>query len=638
VTVKMKLMALVMAVAVAAVATVAVKQIASAVAAEYDRAMARQEASLRTLATTLDYALDAVTVRFAPGGGVAAVGWTEAPAFASHEIIDRVGAATGETATIFVLDRETGEFMRRSTNIVKPDGARAVGTKLGRDGPVHAAVARGKTFRGEAVILGLPYFTVYVPVTGPQGDVEGVIYVGARKPDATAIVLSHLGGVALSAILGLLAAGALAWFAVDRSLVVLTRLSGSLRGIAAGDADSAVPDTDRPDEIGALARDVEALRVQLVEAAQARAGADDDRRRTLESLEQGIGAAVSAASQGDFAQRVTARFEEPALTALAEGVNHILGAMSGFVDDLGATADAMARGDLSRRIDGAYGGRLGELAAAVNASQDQLGELIGRIAASAELGAAAVERITAGASELSERAESQAASLEETAATMEEMAASVQSNAAALTEADGLAAGVGDKTETGEATVGEAVTAVNAIKSGSDQITEIIAIIESIAFQTNLLALNASVEAARAGEAGKGFAVVASEVRALAQRTADSARSIADTIQRSAGQVTDGLTKVNQTGAALATIRAAASDLSAKIRDVAAAGREQASGVSEINASVTQMDRITQQNAALTERFMQEAQTLSAELASLGEATRAFRLPAGAGGTARRAA
>ncbi|MFN3615297.1 MAG: methyl-accepting chemotaxis protein, partial [Rubrimonas sp.] len=604
---------LVTAVCAGALAMVMTIELLSAAERSRERALARQEGSLRTAAMALHYARDEVTVTLAPDGGVARVEWTAPPQFADHAMIDRVGGATGETATVFALNPEDGEFMRITTNIVRPDGARAVGTALGKTGPVHQAVAAGQTYRGEAVILGKDYYTVYAPIYGPGGGVDGVLYVGAAKTPLAAILGAKLGEMAAGMAVALTAAALLAWFAVGRALRVVDAFRGALQGMAAGDLETPAPGQDRRDEVGALARGLEGLRETLVSARLQREDAAREREQVLDTLERSIGAVVRASTQGDFGARVTETFAEARLQSLADGVNRIAQTTSAVLTDVQGAVGAMAEGDLRRRVGEGYHGQFGEVARAINATLIRLNDLIAGIQHAADVGAAAIGRIEDGARDLSGRAENQAASLEQTAATMEEMASTVKSNAAALADADRLAGDVGRKTAAGSETVAQAVEAVNRIRASSEKITDIISMIESIAWQTNLLALNASVEAARAGEAGRGFAVVASEVRALAQRAADAARDITGLIQTSAENVRDGLGMVEKTGAALAEIEAAMQRLTTMLGSVAAAGREQATGVEEINSAVMQMDRLTQENAALTDRFSNEAQTLSAE-------------------------
>ncbi len=637
-TLRMKFTALVVGACAGAVALIAGLDIRATIMDAEAATLARQESSLRTVAMALDYARDDISVAFNADGSVGRVAWSAAPTFADHAIIDRVGAATGETATVFVRDPADGEFYRRTTNIVKPDGARAVGTKLGASGPVHPVVAGGGVYRGEAVILGKPYFTVYAPIYGPDGAVDGVLYVGADKTGVAAAWRAAVQTTVIESLLTLSAAAALAWWLVGRAMGLLTRFQASLAALAAGDIRTPVPGQDRKDEIGALARGLETLRENLSAAAAQRADAEAERKATLDALEQGVGAVVGAAVGGDFSARVAQRFAEPQIAALAEGVNRICATTGAFLGDVERAMTAMADGDLTRRVEGAYSGQLAQLGGAVNMTLDRLNGLIAQIQGSADVSLEAVSRIEEGARDLSGRAENQAASLEQTAATMEQMAASVKSNAAALSSADKLAADARAKTAHGADTVAQAVTAVNRIKTSSDQITAIISMIEAIAWQTNLLALNASVEAARAGDAGRGFAVVASEVRALAQRAADAARDIAGLIQTSAENVADGIALVENTGAALGDIRAAMERLAATLGEVSAAGREQATGVEEINSAVTQMDRITQENAALTERFAAEAGTLAGEIGALRDAAAVFAIDQRRAGAARRAA
>jgi methyl-accepting chemotaxis protein len=600
-------------------------------------ALQRQEGNLRSAAMALDYAVPEMAAEFAADGSVARLSWTAPPAFEDHALIDRIGAATGETATLFVLDPADGEFWRRTTNIVKPDGTRAVGTPLGKTGAVHPVVASGQTFHGEVTILGADYYALYLPIHGAAGAVEGILYVGASKAVEAAALWHELSSLAVEAIVALAIGAAIAWVAAGFLVRQLDGVRAGLGRLASGDSRTPVTGVERPDELGELARALETLRETLRSTEAEREDARAERERTLDGLAEGVGGVVVSAVQGDFARRVEQNFADPRLAALADGVNSIVEATRAFLTEVETTASAMARGDLRARVSSSHAGQFGDVARALNETIDSLGDLVGRIRGASEVSETSVRRIEQSAGDLSSRAENQAASLEETAATMEEMAATVKANAAALANADKLASEVGARTASGAAKVSEAVDAVNRIKESSDKITAIISIIESISWQTNLLALNASVEAARAGEAGRGFAVVASEVRELAQRSAASARDISGLIETSVTSVTDGIARVTETGAALDEIRDATQRLAAMLGDVAAAGREQAAGVEEINAAVTQMDRLTQENAALTGRFAAEAQTLGAELGGLRDAVDVFQVDGRRGG-GRRAA
>ncbi|MEM6904861.1 MAG: methyl-accepting chemotaxis protein, partial [Pseudomonadota bacterium] len=228
--------------------------------------------------------------------------------------------------------------------------------------------------------------------------------------------------------------------------------------------------------------------------------------------------------------------------------------------------------------------------------------------------------IATGATELSGRTESQAASLEETAATMEEMTASIKANAESADRAKSISSDAAARATRGGEVVEETVTAMGLIETGSGKISEIITVIDSIAFQTNLLALNAAVEAARAGDAGKGFAVVASEVRTLAQRSAEAAKDITQLISESTRQVSDGVQLVNRTGEALREIVEAVDAVAGTVEEISAATREQSTGVSEISASVSQMDQMTQQNSTMAEGSASASKSLETqgvELANL---------------------
>ena len=236
------------------------------------------------------------------------------------------------------------------------------------------------------------------------------------------------------------------------------------------------------------------------------------------------------------------------------------------------------------------------------------------------------DEILAAVGNLAGRTEQQAATLEETAAALDEVTATVRSSASSAQEASRAAAGAKSEAERSGAIVREAVQAMQGIEEGSRKVTDILAVIDEIAFQTNLLALNAGVEAARAGDAGRGFAVVATEVRALAQRSADAAREIKGLISSSRDQVDKGVKSVGATGAALEQLVDLAVKIDEVITDVARSAGEQSVGLGQVNTAVNDMDKVTQQNAAMVEQTNAAAVQLQVRAAELGEAVAHFNL------------
>ncbi len=324
--------------------------------------------------------------------------------------------------------------------------------------------------------------------------------------------------------------------------------------------------------------------------------------RTAEvAIEKEIADLVTAAGNGELEIRVNEDGKTGFFLRLAQGLNSLVSIVDDAVNDTGAMLDALANGDLSKRIEQIYQGSFDKLKQDANATADKLTEVLNQINTSANLVASGAEEISQGNADLSQRTEEQASSLEETASSMEEMTSTVRQNAENAKELSQLAKETREKAHKGGEVVDRAVTSMSAINESSKKIADIISVIDEIAFQTNLLALNAAVEAARAGEQGRGFAVVAGEVRNLAQRSAAAAKEIKELIRDSVGKVEDGTLLVNESGSTLQEIVTAVQRVTAMIADIAQASEEQSAGIEQVNKAIAQMDEMTQQNAALVE-------------------------------------
>ena len=288
--------------------------------------------------------------------------------------------------------------------------------------------------------------------------------------------------------------------------------------------------------------------------------------------------------------------------------------------------DAVAQGDLTRRMEANTQDELGQMGQALNAMLAKFETSMTQVQQTAQQTAAAAQQLAAGSAQLSSGAQEQASSLGETAASLEEMTGTITQSADNAKQANRMAMSAKGVAEAGGTVVREAVEAMQAITASSKQIAAIITTIDEIAFQTNLLALNAAVEAARAGEQGRGFAVVAQEVRALAQRSAAASKEITGLITNSVAKVESGGALVNRAGATLTEIVSQVKRVADLITEIAAASGEQAQGIEQVNKAVTQMDGVTQQNAAQTEELSSTAQHLAAQAAQLQEQVAQFQL------------
>ena len=408
------------------------------------------------------------------------------------------------------------------------------------------------------------------------------------RQDAMKFAAMFAGGAVL------LLAGA--WFVVRSVTRPIRQVKGVLTAIAAGETGMAVPCTAYPNEVGEMARAVEVLRNSVEESAALRA------REAVHQRAMATERSESERSSGAAAER-----------------------QARAIGELGWALEALAAGNLSVSL-GDIGADYAKLRRDFNAAVEALHNAIAAISETGHVVRDSASDISGATGNLAKRTEQQAAALEETAAALDEITATVGTAAERAREARVMVAETKASAGRSGEIVRSAVDAMGRIEASSSRISQIIGVIDEIAFQTNLLALNAGVEAARAGEAGRGFAVVAQEVRELAQRSANAAKEIKTLISTSVHEVETGVALVRSTGDALVEIAVLVEKVNAHVETIATTAHEQSGGLREINASVNHMDQMTQQNAAMVEETTAASQTLAEQSHHLQHLLSTFRL------------
>lgn len=345
------------------------------------------------------------------------------------------------------------------------------------------------------------------------------------------------------------------------------------------------------------------------------------------AVEKEVAGIVEAIVGGDLETRISLADKSDFFETLAHGINGLVDNVAEVVDEVQRLVESANEGDLTLRmqLDG-KAGLFRRIGGGINQLTGNMSEIVSRVKTAALEVHRGSEEISQGNTNLSQRTEEQASSLEETASSMEQMTSTVKQTADNASQANQLAIAARDQAERGGSVVLNAVEAMTEISAASNKITDIIGVIDEIAFQTNLLALNAAVEAARAGEQGRGFAVVASEVRSLAGRSASAAKQIKELIQDSVKKVEEGNSLVTQSGETLEQIVGAVKKVTDIVAEIAAASQEQSAGIEQVNKAVMQLDELTQQNAALVEEASAASQSMADQSRGLNQMMNRYKV------------
>ncbi len=534
--------------------------------------------------------------------------------------IDEYTADLGGTvATIFA--RTGDDYMRVTTSLKNLQGARAYKTLLDRNHPAYPLMERGETFIGRATLFGREYMTVYEPVR-VEGRTVAILFIGSdigplldklatlmRGQRVFTTGASYAVDLRAGASLGRLLGAPTGVPHIDASVPAAQEWLQSVRG--AGPAGHLVASWSPLAPTGAA--QVRQLRVEHFAPWSLAVVAEAPESEMMASAKEvlvwlWIGIAVSLALL---------------VVVLVIAVRRMV---SNPIHSLRQAISQLAAGHLTHAIAVHSRDELGDLSGDMEGFRQRLLHSLQQVRRSADSVAVASSQIAQGNLDLSQRTEQQASSLEETSATMEQLGTTVSHNADNARQASELATGASDVARRGGEVVGRVVSTMADINASSKKISDIIAVIDGIAFQTNILALNAAVEAARAGEQGRGFAVVAGEVRSLAQRSADAAREIKTLIETSVKRVTDGSELVGQAGATMREIVSGIDQVTHIVSEINSASQEQREGVMQVSQAVNQIDDATQQNAALVEQSTAAADALRKQAAELVEAVAAFQL------------
>jgi methyl-accepting chemotaxis protein len=571
------------------------------------------------------------------------------PLTSRYEVVDKISQRFSSTATIFA--REGSDFTRIVTTVKKDDGSRADGTKLGTDSNAYKNVISGRSYMGEAKILGKSYLTLYVPLQNSRGEVVGILYTGIPRFDVVSMINKIFGNsvtwislamLGLMICIAVVIAGVVWW-----SLNPMKKIVWGVQELGKGHVSNRL-NINRSDEIGMLAKAMDTfadnLQQNVVSNIQQISKGNIDIKPTVIDDEDEIGPALQqmvktlndvikeiniltrSAMEGKLDIRGNDQSFDGAYQEIVQGVNKTLDGVVGPINEASVTLAKIAGKDMTVRMKGEYKGDHARIKESLNIALENLSNALHQVAIGADQVASASVQVSGGGQSLSQGASLQASSLQEVSSRLQEISAMTKQNAFNANEAKDMAERAKASADKGVESMQRMSVAIDRIKRSSDSTAKIVKTIDEIAFQTNLLALNAAVEAARAGDAGKGFAVVAEEVRNLAMRSAEAAKNTANLIDEEVKNSENGVVINSEVLNNFQEITEQANRVSQVVADIAVASEQQEQGISQVNKTVEQLNQLTQQTAASAEESASAAEEMSSQSEEMRSMVAAFKL------------
>lgn len=540
----------------------------------------------------------------------------------NFEKVDQYSAKTGITATVFV--KKGDGFVRIATSVKKENGERAVGTALDKKHPAHALLAAGKVYRGMATLFGKPFVTEYQPIFDATHQVVGALFVGVDISKDVELLKEKIKA---------LKAGENGFF-----YVLNAKQGNDLGAVVVHPSQQGKNLLASKDENGhEYIREMLQMKSGMMRYTSMESSIGDtefhERVAVFETNPDFQWTIVGVTLSDDIVKNVvrlrnlSAFFGVAAIVVFAMALYMLIRRVVTVpLEQARNAAKLLADGDLAARVDLRSRDELGQLGTAINGISEGLTKVVNAIREGTQNVTVSAQQIAASNMDLSARTEQQASALEETASSMEELTSTVRKNANNAQEASNQAKTASDIAATGGMEMDQVVDTMTDIANASSRISDIISVIDGIAFQTNILALNAAVEAARAGEQGRGFAVVATEVRNLAKRSADAAKEIKDLINASTEKVQVGTKQVEATGKTMDKIVLNVQRVTDLMNEISAASHEQSGGIHQVNEAISQMEQATQQNAALVEEVAAAATSMRDQATMLSELVQQFKL------------